>query len=73
MKVTNRCISYNMQYRNANIPAGVPVTLANNIPKGVENQYWVEPWEGMTEEEKSWQKIYGFLVKEGEVEYSDQV
>jgi hypothetical protein len=49
----------------ATIPAGTPVTPANNLPDT--GQYWVEEWEGMTEEELSWHRNYGFLVQENEV------
>lgn len=48
----------------ATIPAGTPVIPATNLPEG---GYWVEPWDGMTAEQASWQRTYGFHVTDDEV------
>jgi len=47
------------------IPKGTPVILATNLPY---KAYWCEPWEGMTDEQESWQRNYGFLIQPYEVE-----
>jgi hypothetical protein len=53
------------------IPAGVPVIPATNLPNMQMNfeqcQYWVQEWEGMTEEAQSWYRNYGFLVDVSQV------
>ena len=50
----------------ATIPAGTPVVPATNLPEG---GYWVdEEWDGMTDEQQSWMRNYGFLVTDEEVE-----
>jgi len=48
----------------ATIPAGTPVVPATNLAKG---GYWVEQWDGMTDEQESWQRTYGFHVTDDEV------
>ena len=58
---------YNMGWAgHATIPAGTKAVPATNLPG--DGKYWCEPWEGMTEQEKSWMDNYGFLVYEEEVE-----
>lgn len=42
------------------IPKGVKVNPASNLPNSC--GYWAESWDGMTEEEESHQRNYGFLV-----------
>ena len=49
----------------ATIPKGTPVKLAGNMPF---ISFWCEPWEGMTDEQESWQRNYGFLIDPDEVE-----
>jgi len=50
----------------ATIPAGISVTPAIDLPEG---GYWVdEEWDGMTDEQQSWMRNYGFLVTDEEVE-----
>jgi hypothetical protein len=46
------------------IPKGTPVIPATNLPDG---GWWAEPWEGMSELAESWQRNYGFLLKDDEV------
>lgn len=59
---TKRDIDYDMDWCGyAHIPAGTPVTPADNLP-GIE-KYWVEAWENMTETEESWLRNYGFLIR----------
>lgn len=50
----------------AMIPKGTPVTHAYTLPD--DNLYWAESWENMTEIEKSWERNYGFLIEESDVE-----
>jgi len=47
----------------ATIPKGSELIPADNLPQG---GYWVLPWEGMTEEQESWERNYGFHLKDGE-------
>ena len=63
MIVTNKPIDYrSAPYGQiAIIPRGTPVIPADNL-SGIPGKYWAEPWEGMTEEEQSWQRNYGFLI-----------
>ena len=49
------------------IPEGTPVTLATNLPQTDGGKYWAQPWAGMTNEEKSWERNYGFLIRQEEV------
>ena len=50
----------------ATIPAGMSVRPATNLPEG---GYWVdEEWDGMTDEQQSWMRNYGFHVTDEEVE-----
>ena len=67
MLVTNKPIDYqSAPYGHiATIPAGTSVVPATNLPK--KGLYWAEPWEGMTEEEQSWQRGYGFLIDSSDV------
>lgn len=46
------------------IPASTPVMPADNHPDG---GFWVLPWPGMNELEKSWHHNYGFHVTAEEV------
>jgi hypothetical protein len=68
-RVVNEDLKYRASWghRTFHIPAGTPVIPASNLPDEGLKRYWVEPWEGMTEEEESWQRNYGFLVTEEEV------
>ena len=47
------------------IPKGTKVIEATNLSDP--NQFWVENWEGMTDQAKSWAQNYGFLVQLEEV------
>ena len=50
----------------ATIPAGISVVPATDLPEG---GYWVdEEWDGMTDEQQSWMRNYGFLLTDEEVE-----
>jgi len=46
------------------IPAGTTLTPATNLPEG---GYWVDDWEGMTDQEKSWGHNYGFHLTNEEL------
>lgn len=49
------------------IPAGTKCIPATNLPDyELHEKYWAEPWEGMSEEEQSWHRNYGFLLQGGE-------
>ena len=50
------------------IPAGVECIPADNLPDDEPARFWVEPWEGMTDEAESWERSYGFLLEASEVE-----
>jgi len=69
MRATAREIDYRVApYGHiATIPKGTPVAEATNLPPE-KKRYWCEPWEGMTEQEESWERNYGFLIEEDEVE-----
>lgn len=71
MLVTKKWIEYkSAPYGEiVNIPAGVPVIPANNLPAGELPRYWVEAWAGLEMDEKaeSWHRNYGFLVDANEV------
>lgn len=47
----------------ATIPAGTRCDPARNLPaeNGI-RKYWARGWRGMSAEEKSWQRNYGFLI-----------
>jgi hypothetical protein len=49
------------------IPAGTRVTPADNLPGEDGEQFWAEPWPGMSKREASWQRNYGFLLDTEEV------
>jgi len=50
----------------ATIPAGISVIPATDLAEG---GYWVdEEWDGMTDEQQSWMRNYGFLLTDEEVE-----
>ncbi len=68
MKATSKEIDYKgiPCGKTMTIPKGTPVIEATNLP--YDGAYWCEPWEGMTDEEESWQRNYGFMVSEEEVE-----
>ena len=51
--------------RIATIPKGTPCIPADNLPQG---GYWAEAWEGMSENQKSWARCYGFLIDPVDVE-----
>jgi hypothetical protein len=69
-KWTKSEINYVSQGRTiATIPAHTAVTPANNLPE--EGNYWVEEWPGMSEQAEGWQRNYGFLVGEEDVEDID--
>ena len=48
------------------IPKGTKVVPATNLPG--EGKYWAEPWEGMSDYAESWQRNYGFLIQEDEID-----
>ena len=48
------------------IPKHTKVYPATNLPE--KDKYWVEDWVGMSDEEKSWNRNYGFLVSKQELE-----
>ena len=62
MLVTNRRIDYRAApYGHiTTIPEGTTVIPATNLPEP--NQYWAEPWEGMSDHAESWERNYGFLI-----------
>ena len=66
---TKKEMKYTMYDKQATIPAGTKCIPATNLPYGTKNRlkYWAEPWKGMTEEEESWQRNYGFLLYQHEV------
>ena len=51
-----------------------PYLHVTTIPKGAlaipgpDGKYWAVKWDGMTEEEKSWARTYGYLLEANEVE-----
>ena len=47
------------------IPKGTKVIPASNLPG--DSQWWVENWEGMSEEAEGWARNYGFLLQRDEV------
>ena len=49
------------------IPAGTRIHPASNLPSTKPKRYWVESWAGMTMEEESWNRNYGFLIDETEL------
>jgi len=71
MLVTSKDIVYKVAGRGhiATIPKGTPVIDASNLPIG---GYWVLRWVGMTDEQDSWWRNYGFHVWETEVTDNDQ-
>ena len=51
------------------IPAGTPCIDADNLPyRDGDRKYWACDWEGMTDEEASWGRNYGFLLHSLDVE-----
>jgi hypothetical protein len=64
--ITKEDISYRVSGYGftALIPKGSRVIPATNLPQG---GYWVEPWQGMSDEAESWERNYGFHVTEDEV------
>ena len=46
----------------ARIPKGTVCTPARNLPDGATAEFWIQSWIGMSEEAKSWERNYGFLV-----------
>ena len=66
MKTKKEIIYHSTPYgKIATIPKGTPVKLAGNMPF---ISFWCEPWEGMTDEQESWLRNYGFLIDPDEVE-----
>lgn len=55
-------------YKSTTIPAGTPVEVATNLPHEHKTRYFVEPWDGMDEEMRSWGAIYGFIVDSDQVQ-----
>ena len=56
---------------NTVIPKGTAVFPADNLPLSLDDglpRYWAEPWEGMSDDEASWERNYGFLIHPDEVE-----
>lgn len=72
MLVTNRTIEYKARApflcTIAVIPEGTPVIPATNLPSDEGQRYWAEPWEGMSEDAEGWQRNYGFLIDDEDVE-----
>lgn len=66
MKRTKEEIRYEVahQYNVTVIPVGTKVVPTHNLPKG---GYWACPWDGMTPQEESWMRNYGFHILEEEV------
>jgi hypothetical protein len=67
---TSRAIEYRPAFWTGPvmlIPAGTRVTPADNLPGEDGEQFWAEPWPGMSEREASWQRNYGFLLDVEEV------
>lgn len=50
----------------ATIPAGTKVEKATNLEG--EGLFWAQNWRGMTDQQKSWARNYGFLLTIGEIE-----
>jgi hypothetical protein len=50
------------------IPKGTKVIPASNLPEDSKIKYWALPWKGMSQEEKSFQRNYGYGLEENEVE-----
>lgn len=50
------------------IPAGTPCVPADNLPEADGPQFWVEPWEGMSDEADSVMRNYGVLLGADDVE-----
>jgi len=48
------------------VPAGTKCVPATNLPG--EDWFWVEPWEGMSEEEESILETYGINLTPDEIE-----
>jgi hypothetical protein len=48
------------------IPAGTECVVADNLPG--EGQFWACEWDGMDLLAESWQRNYGFLLDENDVE-----
>ena len=51
-----------------NIPAGVRVRPAHNLPATNPPQYWAQGWRGMDAKARAWRRNYGFLLSAAEVE-----
>lgn len=70
MLVTNRTIEYKAAPHGhiATIPEGTPVIPATNLPSDEGQRYWAEPWEDMSEDAEGWQRNYGFLIDDEDVE-----
>jgi hypothetical protein len=63
--VTKADISYELfGTGKVSIPEGTPVIPADNLPDG---GWWVEPWEDMSKLAESWERNYGFLLRDDEV------
>ena len=62
-RVTQKDIDYQAAPygRIAIIPQGSRLVPATNLPHG---GYWVENWEGMTDDARAWSRNYGFHVTE---------
>ena len=57
----------------AEIPAGTPCIPASNLPASDGEQFWACAWEGstFTDEAASWERNYGFLLTDEDVEAID--
>jgi hypothetical protein len=70
MKIVTRT---EIEYRAAGtlarhiIPAGTQCVVADNLPG--DGQYWACEWDGMDLLAESWQRNYGFLLDENDVEH----
>ena len=49
--------------KRVSVPPGTPVIPATNLPRG---GWWVEPWEGMTEDERMIREGQGIWISEEE-------
>jgi hypothetical protein len=48
----------------ATIPAGTPIERADNLPDG---GYWAMEWPGMTDQQESYFRNYGFHLTEEDI------
>lgn len=65
---TAKEIRFEMNQTIATIPKRTKAIPASNLPDDSVIEYWAEPWRGMTNAEKSWQRTYGFGLLAHEIE-----